>query len=304
MSSSTPTRLPSLGAALPIGFASQASAQAPPNGSFVATLGRDTVAFESYTWSGDTLSGTSLTAYPTARVRSYRAVFGTDGRIRNLHLDVGPSGPSSVGFAAPEWGSGRAELGPAGDVQDFDMTGSTTKYLVARVPEVDLAAREKAWAARPQPGSLSPRDTASARIGDVTVTVDYGRPSMRGREVFGGIVPWGRVWRTGANAATRLITDHELVIGGQPVPAGTYSLWTIPARDGWTLVINRQHGQWGTEYHPDRDLVRVPLTMTHPDRPVERFTITVADGEAGEGSIAFAWERTRARVEVRTHAEP
>ena len=387
MSSITLTRLPSLGAALLIGLAAPAAAQAPPNGSFVATLGRDTVAFERYAWSGDTLSGSSLTAYPTTRVRSYRAIFGADGRIRHLHLEAGTAGsppstvadyayggdsvrvevrrntttrrfavatggdrplpffedlfafwevaarrfaagpadsatvqtlagrrllavtfrrdgPSAVRFGADEWGSGRAEFGPDGAVQDFDMTGTTTKYAVERVPTVDLAAREEAWAALPQPGSLSPRDTASAEIGSATVTVDYGRPSMRGRKVFGGIVPYGQVWRTGANAATQLITDHDLVIGGQAVPAGTYSLWTVPGRDGWTLIINRQHGQWGTEYDPDHDLVRVPLTVTASDRPVERFTVTVAGGEAGEGSIAFAWERTRATVEVRAKEEP
>jgi hypothetical protein len=387
MPSHTLTRLPSLGAALLIGLAPPAAAQSPPDGSFVATLGRDTVAYESYAWSGDTLSGTSLTAYPTARVRAYRAVFGADGRIRHLHLAVGPAGASAstvadyaygadsvrvevrrdttirrfavatgsdrplpffedlfafwdlaarrfaagsadsatvqtlagrsllavtfrragssgVEFSAPEWGSGSAEFGPGGAVQDFDMTGTTTKYAVERVPSVDLADHDTAWAARPQPGSLSPRDTASAEIGSATVAVDYGRPSMRGRKVFGGIVPFGQVWRTGANAATQLITDHDLVIGGQPVPAGTYTLWTIPGRDGWTLIVNRQHGQWGTEYHPDQDLVRVPLTVTRSDRPVERFTVTVAGGEAGEGSIAFAWERTRATVEVSAKEGP
>ncbi|MDP2479954.1 MAG: DUF2911 domain-containing protein [Candidatus Palauibacterales bacterium] len=387
MPSHTLIHLPSLAAALLIGLAPPAAAQSPPNGSFVATLGRDTVAFESYAWSGDTLSGSSLTAYPTARVRSYRAVLGVDGGIRHLHLEVGPAGAapstiadyvygrdsvrvevrrdtttrrfavatdgdhplpffedlfafwemaarrfaagsadsatiqtvagrrllpvtfrrggaSTVELSADEWGSGRIELRPDGGARSFDMTGTTTKYAVERVPSVDLAAHETAWAARPQPGSLSPRDTASAEIGSATVAVDYGRPSMRGRQVFGGIVPFGQVWRTGANAATQLITDHDLEIGGQPVPAGTYTLWTIPGRDGWTLIVNRQHGQWGTEYHPDQDLVRVPLTVTRSDRPVERFTITVAGGEAGEGSIALAWERTRATVEVRVKEEP
>lgn len=387
MPSHTLTRLSSLGAALLIGLAPPVTAQSPPNGAFVATLGRDTVAFERYTWSGDTLSGSSLTAFPTARVRSYRALFGPDGRISSLRLEAGPAGappttiadyvyggdsvrvevrrdtttrrfavatggtrplpffedlfafwevaarrfaagsadsatvqtlagprlyavtfrragPSAVDLSADGWGSGEVELLSDGAAGRFDMTGTTTKYLVERVPSVDLAARETAWAARPQPGSLSPRDTASAEIGGATVTVDYGRPSMRGRKVFGGIVPFGQVWRTGANAATQLITDRDLVIGGQPVPAGTYSLWTIPARGGWTLIINRQHGQWGTEYDSTQDLVRVPLTVTSSNRPVERFTITVAGGEAGEGSIAFAWERTRATVDVRTKSQP
>jgi hypothetical protein len=142
----------------------------------------------------------------------------------------------------------------------------------------------------------SPRDTARGTVGGAHLLVDYGRPSKRGRVIFGGLVPWGEVWRTGANAATTLVTDKDLVIGGTPVAAGTYTLYTVPNKTGdWKLVISKQTGQWGTEYHEDRDLARVPLTVGSVAPPLERFTITVAPAGAG-GTIQLAWDTTRAQV--------
>lgn len=213
-------------------------------------------------------------------------------------------GARAVEFEVPGWGTVHAELDAGGRLRGLDMTGTTTKYNVRSAPSVDLRAAAATWAARPQPGSLSPRDTASATIGAARVVVDYGRPSMRGRKVFGGIVPFGKIWRTGANAATQLITNRDLVIGGKSVPAGTYSLFTIPGPSAWTLIINRQHGQWGTQYDPGRDLVRVPVAISHADTSLERFTITVQGDPSGTGSISFAWERTRATVAVSADRGP
>src|SRR5580704_1818688 len=105
---------------------------------------------------------------------------------------------------------------------------------------------------------LSPRDTARATIGKAHVLVDYGRPSKRGRVIFGSLVPYGQVWRTGANAATTFVIDKDLTIGAQTVPAGTYTLYTLPSASNWLLIINKQTGQWGTEYDQSQDLVRIP----------------------------------------------
>ncbi len=204
--------------------------------------------------------------------------------------------PTTADFGFPDWGTVRAELNADHQFLALDMDATTNKYLVQRVPDVDVETVADTWGARPQPGQLSPRDTARAEIAGASIIVDYGRPAMRGREVFGGIVPWGQVWRTGANAATQLITDHDLVIGGTTVPAGTYSLFSLPAEDGWTLIINKQHGQWGTQYDPAQDFARIPLTVTHPDEPVERFTITVSPTGARTGELAFEWAQTKGAV--------
>jgi hypothetical protein len=98
---------------------------------------------------------------------------------------------------------------------------------------------------------LSPRDTARMELGaGKHLFIDYGRPSMRGRRIMGGLVPYGRVWRTGANAATTLVTDVDLTSAAVRVPRGTYTLYTLPTAGGWTLIVNRQTGQWGTQYEP------------------------------------------------------
>jgi hypothetical protein len=147
------------------------------------------------------------------------------------------------------------------------------------------------------PAIASPRDTARGTVGGAHMLVDYGRPSKRGRAIFGGLVPWGEVWRTGANAATTLVTDKNLVIGGTVVPAGTYTLYSVPKQSGdWLLVINKQPGQWGTEYHADQDLARVPLTTSTVAPPLERFTITIAPTANSGGAIQLAWDTTQAQV--------
>ena len=148
---------------------------------------------------------------------------------------------------------------------------------------------------------LSPRDTARLEIAaGKRVYVDYGRPSMRGRRIMGELVPYGRVWRTGANAATTLVTEADLRIGEALVPRGTYTLYTLPTAQGWTLIVNRQTGQWGTQYDASRDLVRIPMRSTRVTQPVEKFTIALERGTArGTGTLAMAWENTRLTVPVR-----
>ena len=164
-----------------------------------------------------------------------------------------------------------------------------------------LAAAAPAVAQR-QPGGqpLSPRDTVYFDAGSGRrVYVDYGRPSMRGRKIMGELVPFGRVWRTGANAATTLVTDVDLQIGGAAVPRGTYTLYTIPSPGGWTLIVNKQTGQWGTQYEQARDLVRIPMQVSTLREPVEQFTVLLEPGRGGTHTLALQWERTRAHVPFR-----
>ena len=147
-----------------------------------------------------------------------------------------------------------------------------------------------------QQRQASPRDTAEATVGGARVMVDYGRPYKRGRQIFGGLVPLNQVWRTGANAATTLVTNRALRLGTTTVPAGTYTLYTIPTASGWTLIVNRQTGQWGTEYDEKQDLARIPMRAARVSAPVEQFTIAVEPrGQAG-GVLSMAWDTTRAEL--------
>jgi len=145
---------------------------------------------------------------------------------------------------------------------------------------------------------LSPRDTTRATVGSAHLLVDYGRPSKRGREIFGGLVPYGEVWRTGANAATTFVTDRDLVVGAVKVPAGTYTIYSVPAQsaDGWRLIINKQTKQWGTEYHEDQDLARIPMATTAVSPPVEQFTIKIVAKGSNGGELLYVWDTTQASV--------
>ena len=110
------------------------------------------------------------------------------------------------------------------------------------------------------------------------------------------LVPYGHVWRTGANAATQLNTSADLVIGGTTVPAGTYTLWTMPTAEGYQLVINKQTGQWGTEYDEKQDLARIPLKVDRVASPVEQFTIALEPSGASGGTLAMTWDTQRLSV--------
>jgi hypothetical protein len=144
-----------------------------------------------------------------------------------------------------------------------------------------------------QPGA-SPRDSVKATVGGATVSVNYGRPSKRGREIFGSLVPYGQVWRTGANAATAFVTSAPIKFGATTVPAGNYTLYTLPQADGkWMLIINKQTGQWGTEYKQEMDLARIPLTVGKTPALVEKFEITITPSGNG-GEIALHWDMTKA----------
>lgn len=197
-------------------------------------------------------------------------------------LMLGPIGPWSV------------QLDAFGSLVSLSGKSSTLKVEVERVPSIDVAAFGPVFGARSL-GPLSSRDTARVAVGAAEVWVDYGRPQKRGRVIFGNVVPWGAVWRTGANAATQLYTPVALTVGGVTVPKGTYSLWTVPSATGWKLIINKQHGQWGTVYSAEQDLARVDLQVGALAEPVEQVTITLESSATG-GVLAIAWDQTRAEI--------
>lgn len=171
---------------------------------------------------------------------------------------------------------------------------STQKFIVHRVASLDVTALGNAYAESERAGrglgTLSPRDSVRATIGGANIVIDYGRPLKRGRRVIGEVVPLNEVWRTGANAATGFRTDRDLVIGGTRVPAGAYTLFSLPSESGWKLIINRQTGQWGTEYHADRDLARIDLQRRAATPVTEQFTIRIDPASAGAGTLRLLWD--------------
>jgi hypothetical protein len=149
---------------------------------------------------------------------------------------------------------------------------------------------------------VSPHEKTSAMIAGNTITIEYGRPYKKGREIFGGLEPLGKVWRTGADEATTFTTGKDLMVGDMHVPAGTYSLFTIPDKTGWTLILNKTAKQWGAfDYDQKQDLGRTPMQVKTLSAPVEQLTITIEPKGATEGTLKITWDRAEASVPLMVH---
>lgn len=144
----------------------------------------------------------------------------------------------------------------------------------------------------------SPPATADVTLAGKQITIKYSRPSMRGRKIMGDVVPYGQIWRTGANEATTLITPIPLKVGSADVPAGEYTIWTLPTAGTWKLIINKQTGQWGTEYDEKQDLARVDMQKTSLNQPVEQFLISWKKMSDKKADLVLEWETTRVSVPV------
>ena len=155
----------------------------------------------------------------------------------------------------------------------------------------------------------SPPGTTQLTLSGKKITVDYSRPKIldpktgQARKIMGGVVPYGEVWRAGANEATTLKTEADLDVSGTALPAGTYTLFTLPESDKWTLIISKKTGEWGTPYPGEsEDFARVPMSLEHVSAPVDPFTITLEQPGASGSSparLCMAWENTKACATLR-----
>ena len=216
------------------------------------------------------------------------------GDTEPLEVTVTARGPDSLTLVLGAIGPLRARVDGQGALLGLSGIGSTMQVTVERTHGLDFAALGKAFAPRSL-GVLSPTDSINTSVAGAAVAVRYSRPSTRGRAIFGNVVPWNQVWRTGANQATVFETSADLVMAGTPVPAGKYSLWTLPSPGGWKLIVNKNTGQWGTDYNAQYDLARLDMTVEQLPQPVERFTIGIEPKGSG-GVLRLEWEKTRASV--------
>jgi len=211
--------------------------------------------------------------------------------------------PDSVTLFHPQGGTIKAHTDPSGRILGLSGEASTFKVVVTRAKWFDLDAYEKRVAAAEAKGQgigpLSPRDSLEFDVGTSSGMISYGRPSKRGRVIFGALVPWGEVWRTGANQATEIQFVDSVEIHGVAIPPGTYSLWTIPDPKQWQLIINKQTGQWGTNYDPKQDLARIPVRSERIPVPVETFTIGGSNKADGTAVMTLTWDRTRVLIPIK-----
>jgi hypothetical protein len=145
---------------------------------------------------------------------------------------------------------------------------------------------------------VSPRDSVTLVLGGKKIVLDYGRPSVRGRKIVGGLVPYNKVWRTGANEATRFTTEADLEVGGMVIPKGSYTLFTLPSKSQWKMIINKQTGQWGTEYDPRQDFGRINIENKQLSAPVEKLTLTLEQRTTSSGLLKIEWEKTSLSIPI------
>ena len=156
-----------------------------------------------------------------------------------------------------------------------------------------LATAFSASIAQQKPAS--PPATATGKIGAANVKIVYSQPSARGRKVMGGLVPYGEVWRTGANECTTIEFDKPVKIEGKDLAAGKYALFTIPGENEWTVIINKDVKQWGAfKYKQEDDVLRVPVKPSKTTAPVETFNIAV-----GKDDVQLKWENTAVAFKIK-----
>jgi hypothetical protein len=221
----------------------------------------------------------------------------TGSRISNF--GIAKIGTDSMTITHPSRGTMRVRVDARGRLLGLDAGATTRKLIVTREPWMPMAGYAERWAALDAAGkslgALSGRGETRTLVDGANIVVDFGTPAKRGRVIWGKLVPYGEVWRTGANQATHVTTDRDLVFGTGAdtlrVPAGQYTLFSIPAADGGVLIVNRQTGITGTAHDPAHDLGRVKLVARRLDDPVEIFDIAVTDEPRG-GAIRLRWDAT------------
>jgi hypothetical protein len=364
-------------------------ARADERAAFVTTLGRDTVAFESFTRTPARVEGDIMVRVPGTVLCHYILELASDGSVRRSSLDVKPIGAPSLASrhvvldiagdsltaevdsaghheksrraigkgAFPQFMTGFGDsyglysslgvyealiqhlvtgtdtvaipsinmatghtvprlflrrspttvdadyfkiawthltLDQSGQILSADGSETTEKVQSRRTDYFDVPQVAKQFAALDKAGKglglASPNVIAKGAVGGEPVVVSYGSPRRRNRTILGGVVPFDKVWRTGANQATVIVFDKALVIGGAALPAGSYSLWTLPKKDGSVdLIVNEQHGQYGTDYDGSHDIVHIPMKVGTVGTPQENFAIAIANGELSISWDTFVW---------------
>lgn len=166
------------------------------------------------------------------------------------------------------------------------MSSKRMYYRILLLAAVCLSASAQRY--------TSPIAETSTVIAGKKIAVEYYAPSMHGRKIMGGLVPFGQVWCTGANYATKITTDADLQMGDLKLPKGSYSIWTIPNEKQWTLIINKETGQFHLYYKQQYDFGRTPMTVKTLSSPVETFRVEVRNDGDNRGTLALIWENTEA----------
>ena len=190
-------------------------------------------------------------------------------------------------------------LDKKGDLRSVDGIGTSWNISGTVVPVLNMDSVITANVAkdqrRPHIAIINKLDSVQTTIGGAVISIRYSRPAVRGRVIYGGVVPYDRFWRTGADAATKLTLSQAIYFNGKELPAGEYSIFTLPSKNGWTIMFNKASNIWGTEYKAENDVLRVPMSTAILPGSVELLTIAIVPADKG-GRIEVSWEKLRASV--------
>jgi hypothetical protein len=231
--------------------------------------------------------------------------------LRSAHLVYGTKSPfiikrinkHTIAVGSPVMGMFTIYLNKKGKPNYIDAIGSSMNVTGRILPYLNMDSLIRVEAIRAQQYGVMPPlnkpDSVQATIGSTGIHIKYSRPSRRSRVIFGEVVPWNRFWRTGANAATKIHLSAPIFFTDKELPAGEYSIFTMPTKHGWTMMFNKEANIWGTQYNPANDVLRVPMQVEQVKEPVELMTIEVVPVNGG-GAIQVIWEKTKASVAFTT----
>ena len=187
---------------------------------------------------------------------------------------------------------------PEGRILAYDGTATPWNYIVTKLKPINVDEMAKRMSKKAKIGIPSPKAIVDFRIANDTINLSYSRPLKRGRKIFGGVVPFDSVWRTGANDPTTISFPYDAQFGKITIPKGEYCLYTIPRADGWTLIFNTDFKKWPTEPNRSKDFALVPLQVRNAVQPADQLTITI-DPVKGGGIIKIIWDETEAFASFR-----
>jgi hypothetical protein len=213
------------------------------------------------------------------------------------------TGDRNFSIGSSVMGMFTVSLDKKGNLRAVDGIGTSWNVKGMAIPPINMDSVIMANVAKDHASPHAPiankQDSVQTIIGETAIKIRYSRPSGRGRVIFGVVVPYDRFWRTGADAATKLTLNKPVYFNGRELPAGEYSIFTMPSKNGWTIMFNKQANIWGTEYKAENDVLRVPMSIeTLPDT-VELLTINVVQVDKG-GRIEVSWENLKASVPFST----
>ncbi|GAB2577725.1 hypothetical protein GCM10027190_29340 [Spirosoma areae] len=213
-------------------------------------------------------------------------------------ISVRYAGADTMIFGGPFIEYTKINVDPEGKIIRSDGTGTVYNFLVTKHPPIDVDQAAKRMSKTSGIGDPSPRDTLTVTIQKSPVRIDYSRPFRRGRKIFGGVVPYDSVWRTGASAATVLTLQNPIQLGKTVIPEGKYSLYTIPGQQGWRLIINTNTTRWPTDPDRSKDIADVALQVKTLSTPSDQFTIKLEEAKAG-GVLKFQWDDVEAYTDFK-----